>query len=234
MAKRQVVGQKRQDIQKANKNMFFWVAGVSVVVGAAIVVSIFLMQKVMFKEKVLSEKKKTETILVANNKAAENLKNNVRALNANQELIDSMITGEQNAVSVVLDALPSTANSSAFGASLQKKILETEGITIDSLIVDPVVGIESQNTMSSTLQDSASSSGSSTNVIYFKFTISTPSDRPTALKTALERIEKSIRPIDITTLSVSTETSRTSLTASGVTYYEPAKSVQLINKTVKP
>ena len=59
---------KRQQIAKANRMMFLWIAGVSVVVGIALVASIFLAQKAFFNEKVLAEKSKTASTLVKNNK----------------------------------------------------------------------------------------------------------------------------------------------------------------------
>lgn len=232
MAKQELAVQKRQQIHKANRTMFFWVAGVSAIVGVAIVVSVFLMQKVLFREKVIAEYQKTDSILIKNNQNANKLIDSVRALNTNVPLSSAMIDGEANPVQVVLDALPARANSSAFGASLEKKILMNERIIIESLRVDPVFGIESQDTMASTVQENTV--GAEENAVYFQFIISSDADDVTALKEALQRIERSIRPITMTKIIVERQGKRAVLTATGMTYYQPAKNVGLRNKTVKP
>lgn len=232
MARPEVAIQKRQQIDKANKTMLIWVAGASAIVGICLVVSIFLMQKVIFKEKVLAESYKTQSVLVQNNKNAPALKDNLRALNTNEALASSMIDGQENAVEVVLDALPSTVNSSAFGASLEKKILENADLKIESLRVDPVFGQESEG-----LLDAAATDGTAPavdNSIFFQFTILADPANPTALQAALQRIERSIRPISISKVVVERQPDRLALTASGVTYFEPAKNVSLKEKTIKP
>lgn len=223
---------KRQQIAKANRMMFLWVAGVSVVVGIALVASIFLLQKALFNEKVLAEKSKTATTLTNNNKVVDELKNQVRILNTNEALKQSMNPGESQPVQVVLDALPSEANSSAFGASLQKKFLNADGLQLDALSVDPVVGVESQASAGN--KTTAVAPGPSQNQITFRFTVSTDVNNASALQALLSKLEKSIRPIDITLLSVEVQGSRLVLKVDGATYYEPAKTVDLKTKTVKP
>lgn len=224
-----VAVKKRDGIQKASRTMFVWVALAAAIVGASLVVSGFLLQKVIFKEQVLGEKFGTWRTLVHNNEVADELKTNVRALNVNQDLESVKVEGRGNPVGVVLDALPSTANSSAFGASLQKKILEGDDVQIDSLIVNPVSGEESQ-------ADSSVMAGNSSggNTISFVFMISSPSDKPDALKSALQRVERSIRPISPVNLVIERRVDRTSLQVAGVTYYEPAQSVDVTQKTVSP
>jgi len=226
---------KRQQIANANRMMFLWVAAVSVVVGIAAVLSLFLVQKALFNEKVLAEKDKTASTLVKNNKAIDELKNQVRVLNTNQALKDSMAPGETQPVQAVLDALPSEANSSALGASLQEKFLNDGALKLESLNVDPVVGVESQS--DENIQDASASSTDATagqNQITFRFAVSTDLANANALKDLLQRMERSIRTIDITSLTVETQGARLVLTVEGHAFYEPAKSVDLKDKTVKP
>lgn len=224
---------KRQQIAKANRTMFFWVAGASALVGIALVGSLFLLQKAWFNEKVLAEKAKTATTLTNNNAVVNDLKDQVRVLNTNQALKDSMIAGEDEPVQVVLDALPSDANSSALGSSLQEKFLNDGGLTIESLNVDPVIGVESQSEDS--VEDaSTSDTPTGENQITFRFTVSTDVNNASALKSLLQRLESSIRAIDITQLTVETQGTRLVLTVEGRSFYEPAKTVELKEKTVKP
>lgn len=227
---------KRQQIANANRMMFMWVAGVSVIVGIAIVASLFLVQKAWFNEKVLGEKSKTASTLVKNNSVIEELKDEVRVLNTNDALRQSMAPGEDRPIQVVLDALPDVANSSALGSSLQEKFLNDPALTIEALNVDPVPGVESQSELN--VQDASSTSGTAGNTgqnqISFRFSVSTDANNPNAFKSLLQRLERSIRAINLTTLTIETQGNRLLLIVNGFAYYEPAKTVELKNKTVKP
>lgn len=232
MAEQTTALRKRQQIAKANRTMFLWVAGVSAIVGIAIVASIFLLQKAWFNEKVLAEKSNTASTLTNNNKVIEELKNQVRVLNTNDALRSAMTPSETQPVQVVLDALPDKANSSALGSSLQEKFLNGSGLTIESLNVDPVQGVESSGT--DNVQDaSQSSTVSGDNQITFRFSVSTGVDNASAFKELLQKLERSIRAIDITSLTIETQGSRLILSVNGRAYYEPTKTVELKDKTVK-
>lgn len=223
---------KRQQIAKANRMMFIWVAGASVIIGIAAVASLFLVQKLIFNEKVLFEKQRTVGILSDNNQAVDGLKNNIRVLNTNQALLDSRAQAEDKPLQVILDALPSDANSSALGSSLQEVLLKSENITIESLTVDPVVGVESSAADSTST--SSDSSAAADNVISFSFSVSAPAGDANSLRQLLLRLERSIRAIDITTMSVEMQGSKIVLTASANAYYEPAVTPALKDKAVKP
>lgn len=232
MASQDTALRKRQQIANANRMMFMWVAGVSALVGIAIVASIFLLQKAWFNEKVLAEKSKTASTLVKNNEVVGELKDQIRVLNTNQALKDAMLDSEDQPVQVVLDALPSEANSSALGASLQEKFLTKEGLTLEALSVDPVQGIESQS--DGNVQDASEASLNGENIITFRFAVSANVNNASALKELLQRLERSIRPVDITSLDIETQGERLVLEVNGHSFYEPAKTVELKSKTVKP
>ena len=180
---------KRQQIAKANRMMFLWVAGVSIVVGIALVLSIFLIQKLFFNEEVLNKKQQTVKTLTDNNSVVDQLKDNARVLNTNQNLLDSRAKEEDTALQAILDALPSEPNSSALGSSLQNVLLPGDGIQVESLTVEPVAGAESTT-------ESGSAAVSTENTIGFTFSVSAPSDKIDSLRELLRRLEKSIRAID--------------------------------------
>lgn len=223
---------KRQQITNANRMMFIWVAAVSALVGIALVASLFLLQKAWFNEKVLAEKAKTASILTQNNKVIGELKDQVRVLNTNQSLKDSMAPGEDQPIQVVLDALPAEANSSALGSSLQEKFLNDPALRIESLNVDPVPGIEAQADIN--VQDASATAVPVEKVINFRFSVSADGNNPNALKSLLQKLERSIRAIDLLTLTVETQGSRLLLVVEGRAFYEPARSVELKDKTVRP
>ncbi len=230
MKPNEVAMRKRTQIARANRVMFVWVAAVSVVVGFAVVGSIFLAQKLFFNEKVLAEKNKTVAILKANNANVAELEAQVRVLDSNKALIDSKAKPTDQAIQAILDALPSDANSLALGASLQNKLLAgINGLTVQSLQVDPVSGIEQLGVDAVSAVDS--STGISANQITFRFSVSGTSDE---LKQALTNLERSIRAIDVTSLRIESQGTNQVLTIEARAFYEPAIVVELKDKLVKP
>ncbi|MET0980046.1 MAG: hypothetical protein ABWX90_02220 [Candidatus Saccharimonadales bacterium] len=233
MAEQTVALRKRQQIANANRMMFLWVAAISAVVGIAIVGSIFLYQKAAFNEKVLNIKSTTASTLRNNNKAIPELEDKIRQMNTNQALIDSMAPNQEQPIRVVLDALPADANSPAFGASLQEKFLNDPALKIESLIVDNVVGIETQEA-EDVVDASQTTGGTASNEITFRFSVSADIANVNALKDLLQKLERSIRAIDVTSLKIETQGNRLLLSVEGRAFYEPAKTVELKDETVKP
>lgn len=223
---------KRTQISKANRTMFLWIAGASALVGFAVVASIFLGQKLFFNEKVLIAKNNTVSILNANNKIVADLKTNVRVLDTNTDLASVKANPSDQTIQVILDALPSDANSLALGASLQTKLLANiPGLTLVSLQVDPVQGIESLTSGSSSVSASTTSLASTQDQITFQFSVS---GNQAALLQALTNLERSIRTIDVTHLQIQNQGTSQVMTVQGRAFYEPAKTITLYNKVVKP
>jgi hypothetical protein len=219
---------KRSQISKANRTMFLWVAAGAAVVGAALVGCYILGKQLVYNEKVLVEKNTTISILENNNKAIPDLEAQVRVLDTNAALGSVKANDSDQTLQVILDALPSDANSLALGASLQNKLLAgIPNLTIESLQVNPVIGIES-------LDDSSTenaSGGDGANEITFQFAVSGNQD---ALKQVLTNLERSIRTIDILSLRVETEGATQVMTVQARAFYEPAKTIELQDKVVKP
>lgn len=222
---------KRSQIAQANRTMFIWIAIASALVGSAIVVSFFLTQKLFFNEKVLAEKQNTVAILDNNNKVAPQLEDQIRVLDTNQALASVKANPSDQAIQVILDALPSDGNSLALGASLQNKLLTgIPGLTsVDSLQVDPIVGVETLSSDGTTVD--ASSTSTDSNVITFRLVVKGSQD---AIKQVLQNFERSIRIIDITSLQVETQQDGQLMTIQAKAYYEPSKTIQLQDKVVKP
>lgn len=232
MATKETALRKRQQIARANRMMFIWIAIASVIVGVSLVVSFMLLQRLAFNEKVLAEKSRTISTLRANNEVVPELEANVRLLLANEDLAKAKAKPEDTTLQVVLDALPADANSLAFGASLQSKLLgNVEGLRIDATTVEPVIGIESTSDDTGSTVDASEVATDELSKINFRFTVS---GNPDALRTALQQLERSIRAVHV--LRVTTESTSGSLqmVVDGVAFYEPARTVELKEKTVKP
>lgn len=221
---------KRTQIAKANRTMFLWIAASAALIGCALVVSFFLAQKLFYNEKVLAEKEKTISILKSNNAVVDELETQVRALDASEVLASVKANPTDQTIQVILDALPSVANSTALGASLQSKLLAgIPDLRIESLQVDPVVGIESLS--QDTTSEDASAAVDSPNQITFQFSVSGTQD---ALKQVLTNLERSIRAIDIMSLRIESQGTTQLMTVQARAFYEPAKTIQLQDKVVKP
>jgi len=220
---------KRTQITQANRTMFIWIAIASALIGAALVVSIFMAQKLFYNEKVLAEKLNTVSTLDHNNSVVGELENEVRALDTNTTLANVKANESDQAIQVILDALPSEANSFAFGSSLQNRLLSgIDGLSIESLQVDPVVGVETLtgDSASSTLTTDDSASA---NQITFQFTVKGSQDN---LKKVLENLERSIRTVEVTSVRVEIQSTGPQMTVQGRVFYEPAKTIELQQKAV--
>ncbi len=222
---------KRTQIAVANRTMFMWVAGISVVLGFSVVAIIFLTQMLLFNEKVLAEKSKTIKTLDANIVAVEEITKKVNVLDTNQDLIDVKANADDKNLQPIFDALPSVVNSSALGSSIQTKLVSSvPGASLDAIQVDPVVGVE---TVDDGSYVDVSSDGSGENSINFRFTASALNTDTDALKKVLTNLESSIRTIDVTMLKLENQESRLSMTIQGRGYYELEKKVELKEKMVK-
>lgn len=226
-----IIIRKRQQITAANRMMFIWVAIASVLVGAAAVGVLFLAQLALFNERVLAEKTKTATTLDKNLKVIDELKDQVRLMNTNQALRESMAPGETQPIQVVLDALPADANSSALGASLQTKLLNDPAVVLESIRVDPVAGVEADG--DSAVEDASDSSADSEQAIHFSFSVNVAAADVGALKSLLQRLERSVRAIDVTALTIEGQGTRVAMSVEGNAFYEPAKTVELKDKVIK-
>jgi hypothetical protein len=229
MKKDEVAIRKRTQIAKANRTMFLWIAGASALVGAAIVVSIFLGQKLIYGEKVIAAKQETVDSLAYNNSIIPQLEDDIRVLDTNKDLASVKANQNDQALQVILDALPSDANSLALGASLQSKLLTgIDGLNLDSLQVDPVVGVE---TLTGDDAGSGDSSSGDFSTIAFRFTV-TGTDQQ--IKAVLQNLERSIRTITVTSVNMEIQGGRLILTAQAQAYYEPARSIELRKEPVQP
>lgn len=207
---------KRQQISKANRMMFIWVAAGSGVVGVALVVSIFLIQQLVFNEKVLLKKNETISALEKSQKAVPELRKDIAVRNTDQGLLDSRAKDSDKPLQVIIDALPDSANTAALGASLQTKLIPGTNIQLESLQVDPVATDAENGTMS------------------FTFSVSTPQASIGELRNLQQRLERSIRAISISSVLVETSATKATMSVTGEAYYEPARTIELGTETVKP
>lgn len=224
MATAQVAGpneglRKRHQIQSAGKMMFVWVAIASLVVGVSAVGIYLLAHKIHFGNQVIAEKIHTRSVLKNNLDTSDQLIEAVQVLNTNTDLRENRISDSQNPVEVVLDALPAEANSSALAASLQKRLLGGDGISLEMLSVDPVADEIGEGSDLVLNEDVVFEAVGDVQQIPFSFEVSARD--PAALKKMLQRLERSIRIVDLFNLELESEGSQLRLTGQGLSFYQP-------------
>lgn len=221
---------KRQQIETTNKKIFVWLVVSSVIVSFSLVALQFLVREFMFNQKIINAKSLTNKQLQDNIEAGKELTKNVNALLANTNLnaVKTDVTNaEASNLSVVLDALPVTGDTTSFANSLQTAVFPLSGVTINEL--------STSDLGSGDIDELAlSSAGSSTEPLPMPFKAGFNGKYADVQKT-LTDLARVIRPISPTELSIRTgDEGKLQVTISGNTYYLPAKSVGIREEVLKP
>ncbi|MBH1980581.1 hypothetical protein I8H83_04935 [Candidatus Saccharibacteria bacterium] len=214
---------KRNLIAKTRKTVMFWVAGASCALGITVVIAFMLIQNIIFGGEVISKKKDTLQTIESNIKVVHELEASIRQLNTNEELKTVSLSTDSRPLQSILDALPADENRLALGASLQQKLFAgVPGLTVDSLSIDPAAG-DSQVVAEEDSPDGVKE-------LAFAASISGSAD---SLKLALQRLEKSIRAVNVKEINAISSGTSVSLQISGSAYYLPAPNLELTKKEMK-
>ena len=221
---------KRQQIFKANRMMFLWVAMASAVIGFALVISISLMQRIIYNQKVIGEKNKTYSTLANNNKKVSQLEDQIKTINYSSDVLKKLRAKDSDdPIQVVLDALPSDSNRLALGSSLQNVLLANiPGSSLESMKV------ESTAEAGSVKKSTATTGTVENNSLDVTFTLKINSGSEDSIREMFTRLEKSIRTFKVTNVKIEYSLDKMNVTVTAKAYYEPAKVVELTEKVVKP
>lgn len=221
---------KRQQIFKANRMMFLWVAMASAVIGFALVISISLMQRIIYNQKVIGEKNKTYSTLANNNKKVSQLEDQIKTINYSSDVLKKLRAKDSDdPIQVVLDALPSDSNRLALGSSLQNVLLANiPGSSLESMKV------ESTAEAGSVKKSTATTGTVENNSLDVTFTLKINSGSEDSIREMLTRLEKSIRTFKVTNVKIEYSLDKMNVTVTAKAYYEPVKVVELTEKVVKP
>lgn len=232
---------KRQQITNTRKQVFTWVALAAALVVICLVVGWNLMQRINYQNKVNRDVGKTAQTMHDNVEAADKLIKNVNALKANAALsLPNLKADDSTVFQVVIDALPTEDDSVALSSSLQNKILSKSGVTIEQINVDTTESDSSSGSSSS----SSSSSGSSKSGVSKADDIQFPVAKPItfrvslvgsfdSVKSALQDIESTIRPITITKLTIDGSDDKLNATIEAQTYYSSKVNFKLGKKEIQ-
>lgn len=229
MKEPQGIVRKQSLINQTKKTVFVWVIGASSLVGAAVVIMIILVQAAIYNERVLAEKSKVDKQVEKSITQAKELRGSIGTLNQNEELRMVRSSDRAQALQSVLDALPADANRLAMGASLQEKLLkDVSGVTIESV----TLADETNSGAFESEEGVSDESSISAEAMSQPFSV-TLSGTPDDLRVALERLERSIRAVNVTTLTGTTVDSRLTIQVTGSMSYLPPLTIEQTKKKVE-
>lgn len=211
---------KRQQIQQANKTVFIWVSIAAVVVTIAIVLAQFMVKQFIFNNQILGYESTAADNLKASIDAYEPLKKSVANLTANQDLTVLRVSPSDNAVQVVIDAMPTVDDRIALAASLQQVILARSGAKIDGF---------------SFMQSANTTTVATANTSYQEITFGVQATGPyDTIRKLLDDIHHSLRPISVTSLKLSGASSNMQVQIQATTYYALPRTADIKTKTITP
>lgn len=218
---------KRQQIENASHSMFIWVAIAAVAVSICVVTAQFLFQKWSYNNRVLNAKYKAADTLKKNIVNAKALQEAVNNLVSNQDLASVKTNAEDSNTQSVLDALPSKFDPTALGTSLQQAILSRSGVTIEGITVP---SDEDQGATTTAEGETEATSDATPKEMKFEITVSGSYDK---IRNMMLDLERTIRPMKVTSITLNGDDAAMTAAITGVTYYQPSKSAQIKQEVVK-
>lgn len=212
---------KRQQIEVAGRTMFVWVAIAAVALSFCVATGQYLFTKWDYNNKILGKKSTTSQTLANNITNAEKLREEVTNLSANQDLASVKTNPDDPNIKSVLDALPTDFDPAALATSLQQVILSRSGVSIESISVPPDVD---------TSTEASSPTPVAPQQIKFSFAVTGSFDK---IKSLVVDLGRTIRPMQITGLTLNGSDNSLRATFDVITYYQPAQTVKLGTEEVK-
>jgi hypothetical protein len=210
------ISQKRVLIDRANRSMFLSIAIAAASLVFVAVSAVSLNKLIAHRSHVIKEKKAASKTLITNDAEVGKL---VASFKAFEETPESVLGTQEKNSKIILDALPPEYDFPALATSLEK-ILTTGGYNIGS-----ISGVDNE------VSSSTQTTGQFQPVpIPFTLSVSGPYDK---VKNLPVDLEKSIRPIVISTMSLSGSAQDATVSVTAVTYYQPGKNLDVQFKEVK-
>jgi hypothetical protein len=175
---------------------------------------------------VTTQKEKAHSQLQKNTKAFDSLASSFRAFDDTSTNViggNSGGNGDSDGPNskIILDALPSAYDFPALATSVEK-LLDAESMKVTS-----VTGVDDQLTQ----QSNVSSPTPQPVPMTFAFTVSNANYD--SINKLLTKLQQSIRPIQIDSMTIAGGGSTMTLTVNAHTYYQPAKNLTINTKVVK-
>jgi Pilus assembly protein, PilO len=208
--------EKRVLIDKANTSMFVAITVTCAVFVFSVVSVKSIVAQSSHRSRVIKDKKLAASTLTDNDKEIGKLIDSYKAFeNAPESVIR---TADKNS-KIVLDSLPPKYDFPALASSLEK------------ILTDGGYGINGISGSDNELVNKDIQSATPTPV-EMPFTLSVSGDYA-KVRSLVTDLERSIRPIYLTNLSLSGSATDAKLTVMAKTYYQPGKNLEISTKVVK-
>lgn len=217
------ISTKRLQIDKANATVVAVVGIAAFVVVSSLIFSKALLDQRSYQSKVIAAQNKAKKQLEENIENVSSLKAQYQAFaDQAQNIIGGSSTGtgdrDGDNARIILDALPSKYDFPALATSLDK-LLANSGVKITAI--------------TGTDDEVAQSQNNSQEPVEIPFTLGVSGPYP-SIKNFIDLLERSIRPIKVKTVNFSGKESELTATINGITYYRPAKTLNVQQQEVKP
>lgn len=184
-----------------------------------------LLNKRAYQARVINAKEKAVTQLQANITATNTLVTSYKAfVSTPSNVIGGNPTGsgdkDGDNAKIVLDALPSQYDFPALTSSLEKMLSQ------NNYKINSITGTDDE------VNQQKSDSSTNPKPIEIPFTVSVTSN-VNGVKDLFGLLERSIRPIKVQTAEISGSNSQLTVNITAVTYYQPARSLNIQTEVVK-
>jgi hypothetical protein len=226
MAKAPMISTKRVAISKANAQMVAIVAGAAFISIFCLVASQAAWRTNRYQAKVTSAKEKAHTQLQQNISNFNSLQTSYQAFDAtatNAIGRNSNGTAENDGKNskLILDALPPSYDFPALTSSIEK-ILNDNGLNITS-----ITGTDDQ------LNQQGNTSSPTPQPVEMPFSFTVGNATYQQVQQLITKLQQSIRPIQIDSLTVAGGTTNMTVTVNAHTYYQPGKNLNITKQVVK-
>jgi hypothetical protein len=226
MAQKPDISTKRLAISKANAQMV-------AILGIASFVTVFCL---IASKAVFSQNRYQAHVISAKEKAHHQLQDNLEAYNKLATAYKAFDSAPTNVIGgtkdgtgpndgsnskIVLDALPSSYDFPALTASIEKILTE------NGLKVSNITGTDDQ------LNQQNNTSSPNPEPISMPFSFTVTNANYDSVSKLIDKLQHSIRPIQIDSIDISGGTNDMTVTVDGHTYFQPAKNVTITKKVVK-
>ncbi|HEY4161092.1 MAG TPA: hypothetical protein VGM08_03460 [Candidatus Saccharimonadales bacterium] len=217
---------KRLMIDKANARIVAYVSVAAFILVFSLVATKTLVSQAAYQNRIIGAKRKAVT----------QLHNDITATTALKSSYDAFTSQPQNAIGgnpdgtgpqdgdnakIVLDALPSSYDFPGLTTSLDNLLSAQQGVAINS-----ISGTDDE------VAQSANESSSSPQPEPMPFSVSV-SGNYASMQNVIGVFERSIRPIQLQTLQITGSNNALIMNVTAQTYYQPAKSLNINEKTVR-
>lgn len=220
------ISTKRLAISKANTQTVAVVAVSAFVTIFCLVASKAVWSQTQYQSRVTSAKQKAHAQLVTNIKSVDSLvtfyqafdKTSINVLGGN-----SSGSGDNDGsnAKIILDALPSAYDFPALTSSLEKILADSH------LNVSELTGTDDQ------LNQEGHTSSPNPIPVTMPFSFSVINANYTSVEQLIDKLQKSVRPIQIDSITLAGAANDMTVSIKAHTYYQPAKSLTISKQVVK-